>query len=747
MNKKNYLKYFSIFMAVVMIVLSLPIPMISNAAVKEDVPPKMQYNHVLDSLQYLGYNVKKLKEDGHLFQEGYDGSVLVNPNDKAKRNYGIHQILSPLGYDESYKGIETTTVNGKIVPDKQKWINSGGLNCASFISYYYLNYLPNVAGLSGNSTYKYIKSIIDNKIKNGWNYQADWTWQSAFDEASSSSSNKGYITKINAMDYYKEKYKINSGNTPSNLTIAKYLNDNSKDYRINYLKHLSVGTKGTLLKLGELLNPGDLVVMGHYDSADGDLRKIVNGDNQCFSHVGIYIGDYNGHSFIAHCTGGAEGFRRDNEIIYHGEKMYMGRGVEIATIEDVFNREANLRSYPVEFYKLNFPKQYGCVEINNTDELGNKLQGTSFELTNTDTNFSFTVTANANGKVLTNEIPYGKYTIKATSFPTGYKAGSIIINGKVINADTTAFTLNTSTFKIDFKNVLKSVDIYGFACKVGENGKLYQIADVKIGLFSKNIIDKYKKEYPNAKYEDIYSVANAIKVSTTGNVVTPYNEIGKIGCYRFDNIKYGSYVIAEIEAPKGFVKPDEGTIRTITINDKSYSNMNNGANGRKILQINNKTTIEKQGPILNYPFNDTLTLLKDSKLSIGYDEVSQKKYLMNVNANTTAGEIKGFFSNNEMLQVTDTDGKSVSDNDKIGSRYCIQLIFDGKIIDEITVVVMFDINGDTLVNAKDLTMLRKYYVGDYEIELFEYACEANGDGNIDFKDISLLRRYIAGWND
>ncbi len=55
-----------------------------------------------------------------------------------------------------------------------------------------------------------------------------------------------------------------------------------------------------------------------------------------------------------------------------------------------------------------------------------------------------------------------------------------------------------------------------------------------------------------------------------------------------------------------------------------------------------------------------------------------------------------------------------------------------------------DVNGDEEVNAKDVTMLRRYIAGGYGTEVTEKIADTNGDGEVDAKDVTMLRRFIAG---
>ena len=56
-----------------------------------------------------------------------------------------------------------------------------------------------------------------------------------------------------------------------------------------------------------------------------------------------------------------------------------------------------------------------------------------------------------------------------------------------------------------------------------------------------------------------------------------------------------------------------------------------------------------------------------------------------------------------------------------------------------------DVNGDGVVNNKDLGLLQRYING-WTVSIDLNAAEVSGDGAINNKDLGLLQRYINGWN-
>lgn len=120
-------------------------------------------NIFLDALIYTGYNINKHRSDGKMWQ------YILAAN---KRGLGY---LSNITYAGGSSGYETS--GGK--PDI-KYFEKHGLVCASYVTYVYFNYLPNVAGIDTSSLPKPTRSTS----ANDW-YLALKQWV-----------NKGYSRKI-----------------------------------------------------------------------------------------------------------------------------------------------------------------------------------------------------------------------------------------------------------------------------------------------------------------------------------------------------------------------------------------------------------------------------------------------------------------------------------------------------------------------------------------------------------------------
>ena len=174
-------------LALVMVLSAFPIS--AFAAPASDIPDKMLDNSIVRALAYTGYNVQKQKDNGTIYQTGHYGGAL-------KRN--APSILSDIHYSTSLTGKETvsdsSTVTGK-APNIARF-EQYDLCCASFVTYYICNYLPNIEGVD-------TQFITDAINATGTNSQAVVTWQNALNKLAS----QGKIEKV--------------GTSPSNVDYSK----------------------------------------------------------------------------------------------------------------------------------------------------------------------------------------------------------------------------------------------------------------------------------------------------------------------------------------------------------------------------------------------------------------------------------------------------------------------------------------------------------------------------------------------
>ena len=212
------------------------------------VPDEMWDNSILRALEYTGYDVQYLKDHGGLYVRQYTGSSILNnaPN-----------VLSDIGYwdsgacpngDETIK--DSSTATGKA--PKISYFESNGLVCASFVTYYLCNYLPNIEGVDTSTIYSKAKQM-----------------------GADSSTNAYYLTSVNVW-----KHTLDSLASDPNGGVTKYTNADTA------YKNLV---------------PGDVIVF----SQDGALKHIAiyagtcdfyytNGSNSGKYHFIIHVGNSRG---------------------------------------------------------------------------------------------------------------------------------------------------------------------------------------------------------------------------------------------------------------------------------------------------------------------------------------------------------------------------------------------------------------------------------------------------------------------
>ena len=186
--KNKWSKVLAMVLAVVMVVMAMP--MSAFAAVASDLPEEMVDHSILRALAYTGYDVDQQIADGTLYQSGSYGSRTPS------------NILSGINYGTSTSGFETvadaSTVTG-LAPNIARY-QDYGLCCASFVTYYICNYLPNIEGVD--------TQFITDAIKaTGWNSQAVVTWQKALNGL----ADEGKIEKIGTSASNVDRSKLAPG--------------------------------------------------------------------------------------------------------------------------------------------------------------------------------------------------------------------------------------------------------------------------------------------------------------------------------------------------------------------------------------------------------------------------------------------------------------------------------------------------------------------------------------------------------
>ena len=151
---------------------------VSPMANMDLIPDEMYDNAILRALEYTGYDVQWLKDRGYLYVSNYIASSLKN---------NAPSVLSDIGYWSSGQcpnGDETVAKSGTATgraPDIS-FFEKNGLVCASFVTYYLCNYLPNIEGVDTSVIYNKVKETgADDRYDDVYYLTSVTVWKNALD--------------------------------------------------------------------------------------------------------------------------------------------------------------------------------------------------------------------------------------------------------------------------------------------------------------------------------------------------------------------------------------------------------------------------------------------------------------------------------------------------------------------------------------------------------------------------------------
>lgn len=271
------------------------------------------------------------------------------------------------------------------------------------------------------------------------------------------------------------------------------------------------------------------------------------------------------------------------------------------------------------------------------------------ELKFTKENALRTVTTEKDGKFSFKEVEFGKYIVAEIAAPTGY-----VITNKTFPVD---INKNGETINVEISNIKIRGSIEGI--KVGEENE--PLSSAVIGLFKGN--------------ETSFTKENAISTVTTSNN----------GKFAFSNIEYGKYIVAEIEAPTGYVLTDERFPVMIDENGKRIS-----------ITISNS---EVYGNIKGIKINEIQEPLSDAVIGLFYD--GETSFAMETAIKTV---------------TTDDNGNFAFEHIKYG-KYIVAEIEapEGYVLTDEVFPIVIDKNGKVI----EITIKNEKIKGNVQIEKYD----------------------------
>lgn len=394
---KKFKKILSVFLATLVLVMAVPFTAFTASA----LTPASDDNVFLDAIEYLGYDIQGLKRDGRLFSS----STWENKN--LRRQY-----LSDVPYGAGCTGLETSGGLPNVAA-----FETGGLVCASYITYVYFNYLPNVVGFD---TSRYI-SIPTNPKGTG-------EWIAALDAAVAN----GTIIKDTSSTKLNDA-KIGDILMWGNAHIAIYAGYADGHH---WVTHSGSSAEGPSIQRATYItddkgNAGNVTAVyktSELPKEQGQIQ-INKKDEGGIKLSGAVFEIYDSNNDLkATLTTDINGYAITSVI----DKLPYGTYTVVEVTAPTNYDKGNVTSWTVvldsELETLDVVnyRQHGDVVVTKTSE-DNVIEGVRFNLTGTSTYgtaVNLETTTNVNGVARFEDVEIGSYTVTEVGVPNKYLPNS-----------------------------------------------------------------------------------------------------------------------------------------------------------------------------------------------------------------------------------------------------------------------------------------------------------------------------------
>ncbi len=122
----------------------------------------------------------------------------------------------------------------------------------------------------------------------------------------------------------------------------------------------------------------------------------------------------------------------------------------------------------------------------------------------------------------------------------------------------------------------------------------------------------------------------------------------------------------------------------------------------------------------------------------------QGQYLQKVTSGTTVKQLLEGLNEGSYCKVYKNTAE-VADNTLVGTGMTVKLIVAGKIVQELTIIVTGDINGDGKITATDMLSVKAHLLGKSILAgSAAQAADVSGDGKITATDFLQIKAYLLG---
>lgn len=567
--------------ALIMLVSALPL----SAAPAADIPSKMLDNIYLDALTYTGYKTDVQKADGSIFKT-YSGNAPAS-------------VRSGIGYGTGPSGLETVAADNKTgkAPDIARF-KANGLCCASYVSYVYYNYLPNIARMdvskipqpaNPRSPISY-NSTVENWVKSGGARRI------AFTQGTNSFTPSEEIP-IGSLIIFKHK------TTGEIAHLALYAGYYAGKHFVTHVGN----ERGPEISTVEGMSKGSYpevvtqVVVPKIDEPVGTIsvhKTDENGKPLAGAKFKATMADHPEYSFLINPTD-ENGNAKMNMGLPYGKYIlteiefpegYTYSGQEEYTVEICDETQF------VTLRAVNKLKSSKLTVIKVDSETGQTVRSvTGFKLKNTKTGEESEVYYTDENGFLTlpDEITYGDYELTEVVPPNGY----------VLNTTPVSFSIDGNTPEVIIRLSDKPEKGKISVLKRGEMFSSVEVSEDRyVPVYSKKGLKDAEFEVTAA--EDIYTADGTLRIKageTADRIIT-----GEDGTAVSKELYPGKYLLREISAPEGFAADTEVKELTVTAGIKKIEVKNERKKQefklKKELETDRKFGIGFNGEILNTKF-------------------------------------------------------------------------------------------------------------------------------------------------
>lgn len=503
-----------------------------SAAPAADIPSKMLDNIYLDALTYTGYKTDVQKADGSIFKT-YSGNAPAS-------------VRSVIGYGTGPSGLETVAAGNKTgkAPDIAKFKN-GGLCCASYVSYVYYNYLPNIARMDVS------------KIPQPANPRSPISYNSAVENWVRSGGAR-IIAFTQGTNSFTPSEEIPIGS----LIIFKHKTTGEIAHLALYAGYYA--GKHFVTHVGNERGPEISTVEGMSKGSYPEVvtQVVVPAVSEPVGTVSVFKTDENGvplanAEFIVKSADDPNRMYRIGTTDRDGKaKLSMGLTYGRYIVSEVKFPDGYTYSgqteYPINICDetqfitvraVNKLKSSRLKVIKADSETGQTVKGvTGFKIRNAKTGEESEIyyTDESGTLTLPNEITYGSYELIEVTPPKGYTLNSVPI----------AFSIDGNTPEVIIRlsdkpekgriSVLKTGEM--FSSVKEENGKYTPVYSEK-GLKG--------AEFEVTAAEDIYTADGTLRISKGALADTLVTE--ESGEAESKELYPGKYLLREISAPEGYI--------------------------------------------------------------------------------------------------------------------------------------------------------------------------------------------------